>query len=168
MNNKQSSTRELVTMIWGKKKIDAKQLLLLLQHDETIKHEIRSIVINRMSTKESDMTDESPIEENNQITETLEIPSTQALPVATELSFEPEQQMLDILLEDKELTNHWIKADTSRDRQIVALIVAASQWNNIQRLWKNIAKRCNKRKGSSTENERLFLQGCLDLHNLQW
>ncbi len=150
-------------MGWGKKKIDVEQLLHLLQDNKKIQNEICSIIINSMSQKGAEI--KNKVKENNQI---IEASLVQPSPVATELSFEPEQQMLDLLLEDKELANNWVKPDAPRDRQIVQLIVAVSQWNNIQRLWKNIAKRCNKRKSGSTENEMLFFQGCLDLHNLQW
>ena len=153
-------------MGWGKKKIDVEQLLNLLQSDKRIQNEICSIVINRMSQKESHAADENSTDKNNQSINISATPSIER--VATEPGFKPEQQMLDILLEDEELAKNWVKSDTPRDRQIVQLIVAASQWNNIQRLWKNIAKRCKERKASSTKSEIVFLQGCLDLHNLQW
>ena len=152
-------------MGWGKKKIDEEQLLFLLENDKKIQNEICSIVINRMSQKDTNITNKNTTEEKNPI---VEIPSNQILPVATTLNFQEEEGILDLLLDDIDLAKNWIKVDAERDRQIVQLIVAASQWNNIQRLWKNIAKRCNKRKSSSTEKEKLFFQGCLYLHNLQW
>lgn len=154
-------------MDWPKKKTDVEQLLVLLKSNKKIQNEICSIVINSMSQRDSCIADKQPIEEDNQSINKLETSSVQ-LVVATELGFKIEQQMLDILLEDKELAKNWVKPSTPRDRQIVQLIVAASQWNNIQRLWKNIALRCKEREASSTESEMLFLQGCLDLYNLQW
>ena len=159
MTSKNKSPKKgLLSMIWNNNKIDAQQLLLLLKHDKKIRKEILSIVKGDDTQKKKGKTRAEP-QENVQSLEKL-------LPFGN--NFKPEQQLLNLLQEDRTLANHWITDNTPQDRQTVQLIVAASQWSNIQQLWKNIAKRCTERKTSSTKNEQAFLQGCIDLHNLQW
>ena len=152
-NRNKSAIKELLAIIWGRKKIDARKLLLLLRHDKKIRNEIRSILIENHPQKELERTEGKELIEK---------------PLTEELNFTPEQQLLDILLKDKELAKNWIKDDAPQDRQLVQLIVTGSQWNNILLLWKNLKKRCNEREDKATENELAFLQGCLDLYNLQW
>lgn len=164
MQNK-SPIKDFLSTIWSRKKISADELFFLLQYDEKIKNEILSIANDSEHKQKIDLK-EIPVEKNKQRNSSVERSIDK--PVISKLNLEPEQELLKILEEDKELAKNWIDYNVPLDRQIVQLIVFASQWNNIQQLWKNIAKRCQKRKEKSTERELKFLQGCLNLHNLQW
>jgi hypothetical protein len=142
---------------------DAADVLLLLQHDETVRAVISGIIGEHGAITPT--TAESPV--------APPVPEQVARPVATPPVSALQQElheplaMLAVLDRHPDLLEAWtIKLEGSEGTRLVALIAYAANWDKIELLWDALAQRCKQqRRGQSTE-ERALLDGCLRIYNL--
>lgn len=80
----------------------------------------------------------------------------------------PELKLLKAIQADSELMPLWLWADESEGRQLVRLLAALSDWEEVLRLWSHLAERCKTAKRAAKPAEQAVLNGALALHNLRY
>lgn len=84
--------------------------------------------------------------------------------------FAPERRLLELVQQDAELRQDWLGdlVAAPPDRQLVKVIVRASQWQQLDALWERLAQRCRTRQCPAQAQELELMTACLALHNLNW
>lgn len=80
----------------------------------------------------------------------------------------PELKLLKAIKADSELMPLWLWANEDEGRQLVRLLAALSDWEEVLRLWSHLAERCKTAKRAAKPAELVVLNGALALHNLRY
>ena len=163
------------------KKLTYPDILLLLREDEKTRQLIADIAKNQAVNKAEDGvngTDEPVARSSTQhlsnaaveIKPTATMPAMPPPPDPLRKELSPELNLLQLVKADSELCLAWLgEAPETEGRQLVRLIAAASQWDEVvMPLWDRLAGRCKKDKREAAPDERQILQVIVDLHNLIW
>lgn len=157
----------------GREKLTYPDLLLLLKEDKMLRKLIRSL----LKTKQDD--DEATPPETSAVEPEPPAPAPKArsysAPPATvsqdslRLHLKPELDLLAGVRSDAELAALWLPDDAEPEaRQLIRLVALLAQWDQVLRLWDQLAERCKSARRPATAVERRILAAALDIHNLVW
>lgn len=161
-------------------KLEVRDFILLLQHDEHIRKIIRDIVHSPDSilrqAEEEQSEEKSRLEVQTQampqaIPLRLNPPPAHVIqqPDALRTELAPELRLLNLVTQDAELARAWLGEHAEpQGRQLVRLIAVASQWSQILLLWDRLAERCRQTRRPASMVERQILETSISLHNLVW
>lgn len=152
-------------------KLTYPDLLLLLKEDKMLRELIRSL----LKTKQDD--DEATQPETPAAEPEPPAPKARSYspPLATvsqdplRLHLKPELDLLAWVRADAELAALWLPDDAEPEaRQLIRLVALLAQWDQVLRLWDQLAERCKSARRPATAVERRILAAALDIHNLVW
>lgn len=170
------------------KELDINDLLLLLRYDEDVRTAICEAVAGGGTPARSEMS----IPQSEEVSEHFavlvnstalrreEVPQPRRFdaPVPSYATttpsglqgFAPERRLLELVQQDAELRQDWLGdfAVAPLDRQLVKVIVRASQWQQLDALWERLAQRCRTGQRPAQAQELELLTAGLALHNLNW
>lgn len=80
--------------------------------------------------------------------------------------FEQQYQLWQILKDYPKLHHIFNQKDFANEtHDVLTFVACASQWENILRVWEQLAEQCKESQTAVSESELILLQNCIDLYN---
>lgn len=80
--------------------------------------------------------------------------------------FEQQYQLWQILKDYPKLHHIFNQKDFANEtHDVLTFVACASQWENILRVWEQLAEQCKESQTVASESELILLQNCIDLYN---